>query len=224
MKKAVIVVMSGALALQACGAHVQLPNTPDRTAPIQARVGAYNRLRPTAALTTQHLMVNRYGQVMSSSTSLDFISLADGSQVIYPEDLAPTVDANSVTVQAGMQSASARRTATGLSLGGLGGMLLATGLLIPGIGNAIGHTDYNTDTSTPGDGTLLYASIGVFVASTVLYFIGQFAFGSTASRERLRAFSTYDNSLRERLGLCGDGNAMGDCVNAGAPGAPPPVQ
>ena len=220
--KSLAFTMAAMLALEACGAHVQLPTTPDRTAPLPARVGAYNTLRPTSTQQTQHITVNRYGQVMSASTSLDFLMLADGTQVAYPEDLNPTVDANSTTAQAALRSQSARSTGSWLMAGGLVGSLLGAGLMVPGILNAVGTTDYATGRSEPGDNTLLFTSIGIFSAGLVAYFIGQIGFLSPAASERVRAFSTYDNSLRERLGLCGDGMQMGDCVNAGALAAPPP--
>ncbi|MDB4930250.1 MAG: hypothetical protein JWM10_2734 [Myxococcaceae bacterium] len=229
--KSVAAVLAFAVALEACGAHVQLAPTPDRTAPLPTRVGAYNALRPTATQTTQHIAVNRYGQVLSASTSLDFIMFANGTQVAYPEDLVPLVDANSVTAVAANQSAEARTTGRWLQAGGGLGMLLGSLLLIPAIPAATGTTDRFTGVSD-GDSTLLYTSIGLLTVGMVVYFVGQLGFLSTAGSERVRAFSTYDNSLRERLGLCGDGSQMGDCVNAGGPagyapgayGAPPPIQ
>lgn len=217
--RSVTLALSASLALQACAAHVQLPPTPDRTAPLPTRVGAYNALRPTATQTTQTITMNRYGMVTGASTSLDFIMLANGTQVAYPDDLVPLVDANSVTAVAANQSASARGVGRGLVGGGIGGMLLGTVLLIPAF------------TSDDGN-ALLYGSIGLFTAGLVVYLIGQIGFLSSSASERVRAFMTYDNSLRERLGLCGDGTQMGDCVNAGGPtgyapgtyGAPPPIQ
>lgn len=220
MKKPFTIVVVVALWVQACGGHVhlQLPPAPDRSAPREARVAAYHRYRPTEAMHTHHLTVNRYGQVLSAATSLNFVMLADGTQVAYPEDLSPLVNPTSATVQAARESANFRGPSTWLYWGGgaatIGGMFL----FIPAV--VVAEDEYDSrGVRTPGDNSLMWMSAGVVGTGLVAMLVGALL-GMHASSQRQRAFTTYDSSLRERLGLCSDGIQIDDCPDADASAAP----
>jgi len=222
MKKTFTILVVMSLWVEACGGHIQFPPTPDRSASRETRVAAYNRYRPTEAMHTQHLTVNRYGQVLSASTSLNFVMLADGTQVAYPEDLSPLVNPTSVTAQAARESANFRAPAAWLYWGGAASTLAGLALLIPAASASADEYDAR-GMRTPGDDTLFWTSVAVMSTGLVAMLIGGLL-GTRSSSERQRAFMTYDTSLRERLGLCGDGTQIGDCPNADASAAPPGSQ
>ena len=213
MRRTVTLVLVATLSLEACvGGHVQLPPAPPREAPLPVRVQAYNRFRPVAMQETLTIQMNRYGGVTNSSTTLDNVRLADGTAVVYPEDLAPMVDPSSVTAQASRRSVALREPGLWLEAGGGLALLVGLGMVFPA---ALTTTDNPDGTTTRGDSALLWTSVGFMSVGLIAALIG-LGYSAGSSSERQRAFMTYDNSLREHLGLCGDGTQIGDCVNAGA--------
>ncbi len=221
MKRLLALVVVGAFGVEACGgpAHLQLPTAPDQGAPREARMAAYRRYRPTDAMITHRLTVNGYGQVVSANTSLDSVTLADGTQVTYPEDLSPLVHPSSETAQAARTSANLRTPSAWLYWGGSAALVGSLFLLIPAAITSADDWD-SRGMRIPGDDTLMWTTVGVAAVGLVAGLVGA-VLGMRSSSQRQRAFSTYDSSLRERLGLCSDGTQIGDCPNAAASAGPP---
>lgn len=198
-------------AAQGCGVHVQLPTAPDRAAPIAHRYGFYQAHRPAALQTTTRYMVNQFGMVTGTSTSLDAMVLANGTSVQYPEDLHPLVDPESPTAQSAERARRSRGLATGLIAGGVTGMILGAALMIPAFSSSYG-SDYSSSDRGVNSG-MLWTSVGLMLAGTVTYFVGLFGPNATASQERANAFAGLDASLRARVGLCGYGEQIIDCAS-----------
>lgn len=213
-RRGVAALLACALAAQGCGVHVQLPSAPDRSAPVQHRYSFYQQHRAAAMQTTTRYTVNQFGMVTGASTSLDSLVLANGTAVQYPEDLHPLVDPDSPTAQSADRARRARRISTGLVAGGVAGMLLGVALLIPALTSSVDYGS-SADIERDGSNALLWSSLGVLTASTVVYFVGLFGPGATASQERVNAFTALDASLRRRLGLCGVGDTITDCATQG---------
>jgi hypothetical protein len=131
------------------------------------------------------------------------VTLADGTPIYYSSDLLPAVRPDSLTAQAIDEERQASYNAsliTGVSLGlsaaGLAGTLLT--ILSSGRG------------STPVAPLVLFVSVTVGSLTTAT--VGGLLFASQASIQRERALYTFDQSLRARLNLCGDGTVPGDCA------------
>lgn len=195
------------LSVQGCFAHVRLPPAPDRGASLAVRVAAYRRYHAVVGHQPAYAMADR-------TTSGHLVTLGDGARVVFPEDLTPMVGPTSATARAAASSASLRRVGLGLTNLGVGALLLAVVPLLVGFATdrGSGSADAERDVSR----TAMYAfslSGLAFVAA------GTFAFMVPSRRAGVEAFDAYDGSLRERLGLCGEGAQLLDCD---APRARPP--
>lgn len=203
------------ISLVGCAAHTQLGELPGGSEPIETRMGAYQRYRPVSEQQTLHVTINQYGNVSNATLTLDHITLADGSVIIYPEDLLPAVESNSPTAQAAIRSREARRIGMWLNYPGLLASIAGVGIMIPGVFAAVPHTTYNSDgttTTQPGNYALLGTSIGVLAAGLVLLAVGGFGFNGPSARDRLTTFETYPTALASRLGLCDQGDGrLTDC-------------
>ena len=74
----------GVLALSGCAEHLEL-RAPPASAPAQERVAAYNELK---GLSYHETTVTTIGTIGSGTThSTDYMQLANGGRVYYPEDL-----------------------------------------------------------------------------------------------------------------------------------------
>ena len=197
-----------ALAVQGCGAHVQLPSPPPREAPPAQRLGFYQQHRPVALNTMTSVFVNRYGYA-GTTTSVQGVLLADGTTVQMPEDLHPLVDPDSVTAQSAERSRRARGVTAGLLAGGLAATGLGIALLFPALSSV---SDRSSSGSSGLDNGLLWTSVGLSLAGAVLALIAGYGPGATASQERVNAFAALDASLRRRLDLCENGIGMIDCA------------
>ncbi|MCG8556864.1 MAG: hypothetical protein MJD61_16510 [Proteobacteria bacterium] len=156
-----------------CRAHIAL-QAPDPSAPFKRRLAAFRKLKPV------HQTYSSYGSI----SAIDSLGLADGSVVEYPEDVKPVVGPTSPAAIAADLAVARRKWSTITLWSGrtlcLGGAVLALG----------------TDSSTAR-----YAGVGALAAGVVAY-IAQHFLESAEGAEMSTAFGTYEDSLRDYLGLC----------------------
>jgi hypothetical protein len=197
----------GAMALSGCMAHVALPEAPT-SAPYPVRVQAYNAHRPLSMQYTTTVSYGRYG-VTGVNTAATGLVLANGANVFHPEDLIPMAGQNSPSAAAARESQSANSTADILFWSGIGASLLGTGL-------ALGSLFTNGGSSYSGINWPLFGvGMGVGLGGSITILVGS-GFRGAAARHRETSYQLYDQSLRQNLGLCGDGTQMGDCGAGGA--------
>src|SRR6186713_2681105 len=91
--------------LCACHAHHEL-TAPDSAASVAARESAYAELRPLSYHET-HTTYMRGFVPVGVDKSVDYLQLADGRRVYYPEDLLPVVPEGSAAAEAAKSSESA---------------------------------------------------------------------------------------------------------------------
>jgi hypothetical protein len=190
----------GLLLLPGCAEHLEL-RAPPASAPTSERVGAYNELRGLSYHETTVTTVGTIGAATSHST--DYMQLANGGRVYYPEDLLPVVPEDSPSARAAHASRSKRDTAGMLTLGSV--LSVAAGAVLVIL--PITQSDGGHINGTPilfGLGLALVGGIGFGIASHVV--------GQSAQDEAATAYETYDNSLLQRLNLCAQGDAVGDCA------------
>jgi hypothetical protein len=183
----VVVALLMALAT-GCYPHVQL-SLPPPGASLDARAEAYEKLRPEMMHSTT---VVAQGVVSTSSRSMDYLKLADGTLVRYPEDLRPLVRKESPTAKHIDRSTSRRTLA--IVLAGTMVALLATGVGL-GISYVMAEPDARSKPVLIGAGVAIGAGIGVGIT-------GQWA-GTSSSDAAEDAYRSYDAELRHQLGLEG---------------------
>jgi hypothetical protein len=167
--------------LFACRSHVAL-SAPQPSAPVAERVQAYDQLP------------------VGSYRSVDYLQLANGARVYYPDDLLPIVPPDSPTAKAVDASVSKRHTATGLGYGAIGAFVGGAALAIIPFAASHGETK---STLLPGIGIALIGGIGLSIAAKVV--------GASAEDEAATAFETYHDSLVRRLNLCVRADQIGEC-------------
>ena len=205
--------LTGALTLDACNAHVQLPAAPAPTAPANERVGFYRSYRPIAAFGTMRYTVGTFGAMGPVTTTFDHLQLANGTAVSNPTDLTQVVGEDSPTAQAARSAESSQDLATGFLLGGVGLSITGLILALTGMGSFL-----------EGDRTTFWVGAGVMVGGSVMMSIGRWGFGASAASQRAAAFGSYEGSLRTRLGVCGEGEYVHDCApGLSAPSATAPT-
>jgi hypothetical protein len=186
------------LGLLSCQAHVRL-TPPAAGAPAEEREQTYNRLRPwtLGQVTQTQTVTSPDGQVVQSSKLVtNYMLLADGTLVYYPEDLIPVVPMDSPTAKAAEESARCRFDLTAswaiavpAVLGGLGLMLSASSL------DRSNH--FSVDTSQARG----VAGIGLMVGGLVTMAISAWVWGLAMNDTATMAFGTYNASLRQALNL-----------------------
>lgn len=205
LRKIILPLLIGCMALGGCASfqHVEL-SAPNADAPLSQRLEAYRRLSPTS---TSAPMVMRVEKSRPAQ-----LSLSDGTQVYWAEDLLPIVSAHSPTARATRKAARYRKTATPLGIIGsiatlVGGVLF----LAPILASAA------TDGEPSRGGTIVKTTGGILAVGGLSMSISGRVQANTAAREDAWAFITYDLDLRRRLGICR--TKSGDIVDC-APSRP----
>jgi hypothetical protein len=211
------VLVGGAAVWSGCMAHVPLPEAPT-TASHPVRMQAYHTFRPVSMQYTTTVSYGRYG-VTGMSTAATGLMLANGTNVFFPEDLVPLAGANSPTAVAAREHESANNTADILTWSGVGASVL--GMALFSWGMLGGFNSFSSSSS--GFGVPLMITGGVLsLGGGITVLVGS-GFRGHAARQREAAYQLYDQSLRQNLGLCGDGSQLGDCApSTGGDGAVPP--
>lgn len=211
MKPRGTVLLAVATLQAACAAHVQLPPAPPRDAPLPLRVATYRTYRPIESLTVQNVTVDRYGNRFTGPSELAYITLANAATVADPADLAPLIDARSVTALETERAASLRVPGSLLEALGVIGIIGGTVLAIRGV------VDVTSDDPGGGSAAFLWAGGATVLGATAAYLVGSLGFMRPAAQRRARALRAFDDSLRGRLGLCDDGGARPNCTAVMAP-------
>ena len=183
-----LLIAGGALG---CHEHVVL-NAPPPSAPLEERTATYEKLHPLTMHET-HITYLRGGTPVGATREVDYLQLADGQRVYYPEDLLPVVDESSSTAKAAERSHSARSTSYALKGAGYGGIFLGAGIMLVPVLQS--HQPGESMNMTP-----IWVGAGVMILGAVVGLVGG-TFAGTANDEASTAFETYDESLRDRLDL-----------------------
>jgi len=151
-------------ATTACASHVEL-RAPPASAPLQTRAEAYDQLK---GLSYHETTITTFGTVGSgTSHSTDYLQLANGTRVYYPEDLLPIVADDSPTAKAAHASESKRETAHLLTWGSVASVAAGVVLMVlPFTQASGGHIN-----GTPilfGLGIALIGGLGFGIASHVV--------------------------------------------------------
>lgn len=140
-----------------------------------------------------HTTYLRGGAPVGASREVDYLQLADGRRVYYPEDLLPVVDENSASAQAATRSRSARSTSYTLKGVGYGGIVLGAGImLVPLLQEREPGEQMSTTPILLGGAVMILGGVISLVSGV---------YSRQASDEASTAFETYDGALRARLDL-----------------------
>jgi hypothetical protein len=169
-----------------------LLKAPNAAAPIEQREAAYERLRPISYHQT-HLIYVQGSVPVATEKSTDYLQLADGTRVQYPEDILPVVPKGSPSALAAERSQTKRTTAGTIQGIGFVSAIAGMALVVAPIVSRDTGEDFNT--------TPLYAGLGMVLAGGILFMVGR-SFRSDAADEAATAYETYDAGLREHLGIC----------------------
>jgi hypothetical protein len=191
-----------ALMFTACAPHVVLA-VPPATAPVVERERAYEQLK--AESVHQTTFIHSAESRMSDSKFTDYLTLANGQRVYFPEDIEPVVAPNSPADVAARSSASKHSWAFGLAMGAIGA--LATGAVISAL--ALSNREANGDI----DMTLLFTGLGVGLGGGVLFGSAAKAFHSLAEADGETAFGAYNSALIEKLQICVRDHSVAECTH-----------
>jgi len=180
-----------AVVLNGCHSHVML-SAPPPTAPEPARVEAYKKLHALSHRETQVTYYNQLGMAFGGAHYTDYMQLADGTRVYYPEDVIPLVGEDSVTGKAADSSRSKR------SLAGYLGLAAAATIIA---GAAIAFSSFGSDDGNGPDKTKLFVGAGIAVGGGLGFSFGSQAVASSAQDEAATAYETYNDNLSRRLRL-----------------------
>jgi len=202
-----------ACGLSACQAHVTLL-APRADAPLEERVKAYQVLKPISSHELV-LITTQGGMVTGTSSTPSYLQLNGGARVYHVEDLLPVLPPDSAAARAAEVSQSATtklRTAQGIGVG-LGGVALVVTAVVLASGPAIPNLPFPWTTDqfnqhqaalkASTDQLVLGVTLGgAGVALGVLVaLVGGWIFGPTAADSQRTVFETYEQGLRDRLGL-----------------------
>ncbi len=198
-KRLVVVCLVSSVA--SCYRHVHIPNAPTSATTRSEQVAYYEQFRTESAEQVTRTMPLPNGQSQSRQ-EFAYIRLQNGMCVEDPEDLRPAVAPHSVTSHAldNIRTLSVVNTIVTASGGTMAA--IGAGLLI------------NAFTSASREATSAIIGASLLVAATFTAIFERTTIRSRISSEREYALLTYNDSLRERVGLCGDGTTLGDCANA----------
>ena len=170
------------LALGGCHEHVFL-QVPTSQAPFAERAKAYQDLRPLHYQTS-----NRNGARM-----MDFLELANGTRVYYPDDLLVAVPSDSAAAQAVERSEALRKSASWFGLSTLACMVVGGTLIAV---STLGRERPDT---------------GLLISGAAVGVVGGLTFGITSSTLSGRsvdqasvAYDHYDRALQRKLSVCVD--------------------
>jgi hypothetical protein len=189
----------GAWALIGCAAHVDL-QAPPASAPVQTRLDAYEKLESLSYHQSTITTIGRFGS--STTHSTDYMQLANGTRVYYPEDVLPVVPEDSPTAVAAQASQSKRDTARILTLASIVSAVAGVALIVlPFTQSSAGHVS-----ATP-----IFIGLGVGILGGSGFGFAAHAVGESSQDEAATAYETYDSSLLQRLGLCASGSGATGC-------------
>ncbi len=181
-------------------AHAQIPAAPQETASLSTRRAYYRRYHMTEI---NHVGTPWVHGLFSPGNAMR-ARLADGQTVADPADLRPALRSNS-------RSMVALRRANDVDV--TFGVLYVAGFVLLGVGSlGLGSNGFGAGSS----GSFAWTIASLAAANVVLQ-LDLWVFGRIVGGERERALLLYNDSLRERLALCGDGTEMGDCADATNP-------
>jgi hypothetical protein len=188
------------LALTGCASHVDLV-APPATASVQTRVEAFDKLKGISYHSTTITTVGVYGGA-STGHSTDYMQLANGERVYFPEDILPVVPEDSPSAKAAEASRSKRdttRTLTWLAIASVaaGAVLAITPIATAHNGNV--------------DGTIVLGGLGLAILGGAGFGIAAHFVGESAEDEAATAYETYDAGLAQKLNLCGREGQLNDC-------------
>ncbi|HZU83302.1 MAG TPA: hypothetical protein VE987_10315, partial [Polyangiaceae bacterium] len=196
--RAACAVLTACYALTGCASHADLI-APPPSAPLRSRLAAYDELK---SLSYHSTTVTTYGSFGSSTTrSTDYMQLANGTRVYYPEDILPVVPEGSAPANAAEASKSKRDLASVLAL--TSALSIAGGLALTVLSFTSGSSDSRGTPIAIGLGVALGGGLGFGLAARFV--------GASAQDEAATAYETYDHGLLERLHLCEIGNGVDDC-------------
>lgn len=187
-------VLSLAMLLGSCKAHVQLKRTSETTS-LRQRESAYSRLHPTG---TNHRLTLSNGTVIADQTSS--LVLANGATIHHAADLLAIVHEDSATARTAKKSADARFSKW---FWGTAGTLAST------IGFALMLQSFGDDD--------IYAASLVAMGGGGGALLASYYYERKEQSEKKAAFATYDASLRESLNLCLRGDRLVDCASDSEP-------
>ena len=177
------------LSASGCYAHVQL-QAPPPSAPLQARVKAYNALKATSYSLVETR--DQYGILLRRQPNL--LNLADGKEVHYPEDLLPVVAPDSACALAVKRYLPAVRTAHMLSAVGYTVAFGAGAWMLASLGN-LGSSAGGANTGL----TQFEVAGAVSLTGALVAAIARLVWGSRADAAAEAAYRSYDQGLRARL-------------------------
>jgi hypothetical protein len=199
--------------------HVTLNPAPSADAPRADRLAAYSSLRPVGAgdapATNDRSAVNlpqtpgRFSFTRSTNAPSQgwrpapgdqhspFLDLANGTRVRYAEDLLPVIPDSSVTARHAFDEMRDERVVRSAEYLGVGSSLVAvTGFVVA----------YTVNRGPPSHGpdavlvpALAAAGTGLLVGAVAAVVAAWY--GRNSVEARLNAFQSYNDSLREGLGL-----------------------
>src|SRR5262245_10352001 len=106
-RKACSVLCLGSSLTAACHQHVAL-EAPTAAAPEAERVVAYSKLRPLSYHETKTTLTSDWAGVMTQR-NVDYLQLAGGQRIYFPEDLLDVVPSDSPAGRAASDSHSSRK-------------------------------------------------------------------------------------------------------------------
>jgi hypothetical protein len=184
----------------ACASHVDL-RAPAASAPLDTRLAAYDELK---GLSYHETTVTTYGTIGSSTShSTDYMQLANGTRVYYPEDLLPVVPDDSPSAKAATASESKRETAHMLTWGTVASAVAGAALIV---------LPFTTASEGHVDGTPILIGLGIAVFGGIGFGIASHFVAESAQDEAATAYETYDRGLQQKLNLCARGDGLAECA------------
>ncbi|MEO6602436.1 MAG: hypothetical protein ABIQ16_21320 [Polyangiaceae bacterium] len=167
-----------------CASHVSLA-VPPPDAPVATRAEAYRQLHSTSATQT-------VTSLRGAGTSFDNeLTLANGTSVVYAEDILPVVSADSESAEYARSSLSKR--SKGKTCGWLSAVsTLAFGAIMLGL------------LSSSGSGNRTLANAGLITTGLGAsgFGIANYLFLSGSSDDAMEAYRHYNNGLQKKLSIC----------------------
>jgi hypothetical protein len=170
-------------------------------APEPARVEAYAKLRPLSYHQTKTTMTSDWMGVMTQR-KVDYLQLAGGERVYYPEDILAVVPSESPAGRAASDSRSSRKLGNGLQLGGAAAITAGVVLAVLSFATVDSSGELNT--------TPLYLGLGLSLGGVGLLSGAHFV-NNSAADEAATAFETYDASLQQQLSVCVEEQQVHGC-------------
>src|SRR4051812_15831516 len=120
------VLAMASLSSSACVTHTAVGPVPDATATLDERAGAYDRLKPS-------IMPSPVGPRLA-------LTLADGTLVEDPKDLAPAVPSGSPTLAHAQKAADAESIGNGLTIASIAVVSIGTAAMLGSLAYSVATT------------------------------------------------------------------------------------